>query len=214
MVHENWRFRPWYRELKRWITAGDLGDLLLARMSMITSGMLPDATGRRPSLERQPFMQHEERLMIAEVLIHHLDVMRYLCGELAVVGARAARTVPDVAGETAAAIFLQTASGAPVEVTGTLAAPGYPPRPPDRLEMVGSKASVTFENSELRLLGDHPRSESYDRDHGYQASFDDVIAHFVGGLETGVPFETGPDDNLKTLRLVEDAYRAAGLHPR
>jgi predicted dehydrogenase len=214
MVHENWRFRPWYRELKRWITAGDLGDVLLARMSMITSGMLRDSSGRRPSLERQPFMQHEERLMIAEVLIHHLDVMRYLCGELAVVGARAARTVPDVAGETAAAIFLQTASGAPIEVIGTLAAPGYPPRPPDRLEMVGSKASVTFENSELRLLGDHPRSERYDRDHGYQASFDGVIAHFVGGLETGAPFETGPDDNLKTLRLVEDAYRAAGLHPQ
>lgn len=214
MVHENWRFRPWYRELKRWITAGDLGDVLLARMSMITSGMLPDASGRRPSLERQPFMQHEERLMIAEVLIHHLDVMRYLCGELAVVGAHAARTLPDVAGETAAAIFLQTASGAPIEVIGTMAAPGYPPRPPDRLEMVGSKASVTFENSELRLLGDQPRSERYDRDHGYQASFDDVIAHFVGGLETGAPFETGPDDNLKTLRLVEDAYRAAGLHPR
>src|SRR5262249_45416286 len=24
MVHENWRFRPWYRELKRWIDAGEL----------------------------------------------------------------------------------------------------------------------------------------------------------------------------------------------
>ena len=23
MVHENWRFRPWYRELKRWIAAGN-----------------------------------------------------------------------------------------------------------------------------------------------------------------------------------------------
>src|ERR1700736_1424720 len=209
MVHENWRFRPWYRELKRWITAGDLGDVLLARMSMITSGMLPDASGRRPSLERQPFMQHEERLMIAEVLIHHLDVMRYLCGELAVVAARAARTIADVRGETVAAIFLQTASGAPVEVTGTLAAPGYPPRPPDRLEIVGSKASVTFENSELRLLGDPPRSETYDRDHGYQASFDGVIAHFVGCLETGAPFETGPEDTVKTLRLVGNDYRLA-----
>ena len=64
---------------------------------MITSGMLPDADGRRPALERQPFMQHEERLMIAEVLIHHLDVMRFLCGELRVVAARTAHTVPDVA---------------------------------------------------------------------------------------------------------------------
>ena len=25
MVHENWRFRPWYRALKRWIAEGDLG---------------------------------------------------------------------------------------------------------------------------------------------------------------------------------------------
>jgi predicted dehydrogenase len=212
MVHENWRFRPWYRDLKRWIEAGALGEVLLARMSIITSGMIPDASGRRPSFERQPFMQHEERLMIAELLIHHLDVMRYLCGELAVVAARAARTVADVRGETVAAIFLQTASGAPVDVTGTMAAPGYPPRPPDRLEVVGSKASATFENSELRLLGDQSRIQTYDRDAGYQASFDGVIAHFVDCLETGAPFETGPADNLKTLRLVEDAYRSAGLH--
>ena len=84
MVHENWRFRPWYRELKRWLVAGELGTVLLARMAMISSGLLPDADGKRPALERQPFMQHEECLMIAEVLIHHLDVMRYLCGELTV----------------------------------------------------------------------------------------------------------------------------------
>jgi predicted dehydrogenase len=209
-VHENWRFRPWYRELKRWIVAGDLGEVLLARMAIITSGMLPDASGRRPSFERQPFMQHEERLMIAEVLIHHLDVMRFLCGELSVVAARAARTIPDVRGETVAGIFLETASGAPVEVTGTMAAPGYPSRPPDRLEIVGSKASAVFADSELRLLGATPRSQSYDKDRGYQASFDGVIAHFVDCLETGVPFETDAVENLATLRLVEDAYAAAG----
>ncbi len=211
MVHENWRFRPWYRELKRWIAAGELGDVLLARMAMITSGMLPDASGLRPSLERQPFMQHEQRLMIAEVLIHHLDVMRYLCGELRVIGARTARTIPDVRGETLATIFMETASGAPVDVTGTMAAPGYPSRPPDYLEVVGGKASATFADSKLRLLGAAPRSKSYDKDAGYQASFDGVIAHFVDCLDSGAPFETNPADNLETLRLVEDAYTAAGV---
>jgi predicted dehydrogenase len=213
MVHENWRFRPWYRQLKRWIDAGELGEVLLARMAMITSGLLPDWSGHRPSLERQPFMQHEAQLMIAEVLIHHLDVMRFLCGELEVVAARAARTVPDVRGETVAAIFLQTRSGAAVEVTGTMAAPGYPPRPPDRLEIVGSNASTVLDDTGLRLLGPSSRVETYDRDRGYQASFDGVIAHFVDCLETGAPFETGPADNLETLRLVDDAYRAAGLQP-
>ncbi len=211
MVHENWRFRPWYRELKRWIEAGELGDLLLARVAMITSGMLPDASGRRPSLERQPFMQHEERLMIAEVLIHHLDVMRFLCGELRVVAARAAHTVADVRGETLAAVFLETASGAPVEVTGTMAAPGYPVRAPDRLEIIGGEASAMFADSELRLLGPTPRCEIYDKDRGYQASFDGVIAHFVDCLESGAPFETDARENLNTLRLVEDAYTVAAL---
>ena len=212
MAHENWRFRPWYRELQRWIAAGELGELLLAQMATIASGLLPDANGRRPLLEREPYTQHEERLMIAEVLIHHLDVMRFLCGELRVVAARAARTVPDVAGETVAAIFLETVSGAPVEVTGSLAAAGYPPRPPDRLEIVGNKASATFADWELQLHGASPRSHRYDSDSGYQASFDGVIAHFVDCLETGAPFETDPADNLETLRLVEHAYWSAGLH--
>ena len=211
MAHENWRFRPWYRELKRWIAAGELGELVLARMATMTSGLLPDASGHRPLLVREPYTQFEERLMIAEVLIHHLDVMRYLCGELRVVAARATRTVPDVVGETVAAIFLETASGAPVEVTGTMVAAGYPARPPDRLEVVGSKASATFADSELHMHGANPRSQRFDPERGYQASFDGTIAHFVECLETGAPFETDPADNLETLRLVEHAYWAAGL---
>ena len=209
MVHENWRFRPWYRELRRWIDAGELGDVLLARMAMITSGLLPDADGRRPALIRQPFMQIEAQLMIAEVLIHHLDAMRYLCGELKVIDARTAHAVADVRGESLAAIFLETASGAPVDVVGTMAAPGYPSRTSDRMEIVGTKASAAFDDFELKLLGGAPRVERYDADQGYQASFDGVIAHFVDCLDTGTAFETGPDDNLATLVLVDDAYKAA-----
>jgi predicted dehydrogenase len=212
MVHENWRFRPWYRDLRRWIDDGRLGEVILARLATISSGFLPDAAGRRPALERQPFMAREARLMIAEVLIHHLDTVRFLCGPLRVIGARAARTLPDVRGETLAAIFLETAAGAPVTVTGTMAAPGYPPRAPDRLEIVGRTASAMLADNELQLLGPRPQSERYDPDRGYQASFDGVIAHFVDCLQTGAPFETDPADNLETLRLVEHAYWAAGLH--
>jgi predicted dehydrogenase len=211
MVHENWRFRPWYRELARWIAAGDLGEFMLARMATINSGFLADEAGRRPAFIRQPFMQRERRLMIAEVLIHHLDVMRYLCGELRIVSARAKRTLPDVAGETFASILLETAKGAPIEVVGTMAAAGFPPRAPDRMEIVGAQASAIFENNVLRLVGRAPREIAYDPDQGYQASFDGVIAHFVECLESGAPFETDPADNLETLRLVEHAYWETGL---
>ena len=210
MVHENWRFRPWYRRLRGWLDAGELGDLLSFELTMHSSGLLPDASGRRPGLERQPFMAHEPRLMLAEVLIHHLDVARFLCGPLRVLHARAARTVPAVVGETLATVFLETASGAPVVVGGTMAAPGYAPSTQDRLEIVGSISSVVLADGVLRLLGPLAREERFDPSQGYQESFDATVRHFVDRLATDGPFETDAVDNLETLRLVEHAYWVCG----
>ena len=100
MVHENWRFRPWYRDLKQWISAGEIGTIQYAHLSVLDSGLLVNETGQRPHIERQPFLANESRLMITEGLIHHLDVMRYLCGSLRVVSARALHSIPEVRGET------------------------------------------------------------------------------------------------------------------
>jgi predicted dehydrogenase len=210
VVHENWRFRPWYRTIRRWLDEGALVGVHGFDLSMLSSGLLPDAAGRRPALERQPFMAHERRLMIAEVLIHHLDVARFLCGPLRVVTARAARTLDEVAGETQATILLETAAGMPVTVTGNMAAPGQPPATADRLELIGSRASIKMEGDTLRLLGPTPVQELLDLAAGYQASFDAAIRHFVDGLAGG-GFETDAADNLETLRLVEHAYWDAGL---
>ena len=71
-----------------------------------------------------------------------------------------------MAGETVAAIFLETAAGTPVVVVGTMAAPGYPPRPTDRLEVIGRQASAVLADNELHLLGPNPRTERYDPDRG------------------------------------------------
>ena len=51
-----------------------------------------------------------------------------------------------------------------------------------------------------------PKSLGYNFDQAYQASFDAIIAHFVDCLDSGTAFETGPADNLETLRLGENAY--------
>jgi D-apiose dehydrogenase len=212
MVHENWRFRPWYREIKRWLNDGAIGRSLLGNMALLSSGLLPDAGGHRPSLVRQPFMALETRFLIAEALIHQLDVVRWLMGPLRVVGARASRSIDEVKGETLASIFMETADGAPVVVTGTMVAPGFPPRTLDRFELIGTNASVVLAGTQLKLKGPQPKSLAYDFDQAYQASFDGVIAHFVDCLESEAVFETDPADNLETLRLVEHAYWAAGLH--
>jgi D-apiose dehydrogenase len=211
MVHENWRFRPWYRELKKWLDAGELGEIIGIQMTVISSGLLPDINGDRPALVRQPFMAHEPHLMIGESMIHQLDVVRWLAGPLRVVAARALHTLAEVKGETLATVLLESAVGAPIVVSGNMAAPGFPPRNRDRLELIGRRASATLMGSDLRLLGPEPRHATYDFDAGYQASFDTAIAHFTECLRSGAPFETDPVDNLETLRLVEHAYWAAGL---
>ena len=211
MVHENWRFRPWYREIKKWIETGEIGDITACQMALLSSGLLPDASGRRPALVRQPFMADEPRMLIAETLIHHIDTVRWLVGPLRVVSARAARVVPEVKGESLATILMETATGVPVVVMGTMGAPGFPSRTGDRFDLIGRTASATLDATELRLRGPKPRQESFDHDAGYQASFDGVIAHFVDCLLTDAAFETDPADNLETLRLVEHAYWAAGL---
>ena len=209
MVHENWRFRPWYRRCKQWLEAGKIGELLLADMGMLSSGLLPDSTGRSPDLERQPFMAKEERLIVSEVLIHHLDVLRWLFGSLRLVAARTAHTLAEVRGETLAVIFLETAAGAAITLHGAMAAPGFPARTLDRLEVVGSKASARLDGLELKLLGPDPRHETFDFARDYQGSFDGAIGHFVDCLCSGKPFETDVLDNLETLRLVEASYAAA-----
>jgi predicted dehydrogenase len=214
MVHENWRFRPWYRRAREWLGEGLPGRLQQADMAMLSSGMLPDASGARPLLVRQPYMLTERRLMIADVLIHHLDVLRWLFGPLRVLAARTANTLPGiVVGETLAVIALETADGAPVTLRGSMVAHGTPVRTEDRLDAMGEAATIRLEGMSLSLLGSEERRESFDFAASYQQSFDATIRHFVDRLADGRPFETEIADNLETLRLVEDAYAAAGGSP-
>ena len=211
MVHENWRFRPWYRRLKQWLDTEAVGRLLQVDMAMLSSGLLPDAGGRRPILERQPFMGQEKRLMIAEVLIHHIDTLRFLFGPLTLKSAMTAHTVPEVAGETLAMMLFETAAGVPIVLRGALDAAGYPVRTLDRLEIVGTRTSAMLDGTMIRYSGAEMREEAFEFARDYQTSFDHVIRHFLDGLAEGTPFETDVSDNLETLRLVEEAYAMAAL---
>lgn len=212
MVHENWRFQPYYRQIKSWLDSGTVGPASLVKMSTLRAGLIPDATGRVPSLERSAYFATETRLIIAEVMIHHLDVLRWLVGPLKVVAARAARLSDRVVGEDMAAIVMETPDGMPVLLDGHLTAPGFPERPYDRLDLIGQQASIRLaEGWVLERLGSAPERIAYDRAEAYQAGFDGAIGHFADRLRDGGPFETDGHDNLETLRLAEEAYRVAGL---
>jgi D-apiose dehydrogenase len=209
MVHENRRFAPHFRAIAGWLSEGRVGPIRQCHAIMNRAGFLPDAQGVRPAVRRSPAMATEPRLMIGEVFIHQLDVLRWLLGPLDVVAARTLRTEPEIAGETVATILMQTVERAPVVLSGSFVAQGFGTAVSDRLELIGSRASILFEGDTLQLLGEAPEARRFDLEAGYQACFDGAIGHFVARLRDGEPFETDAAENLHTLRLVEAAYAAA-----
>ncbi len=188
MVHENWRFRP--------------------------SGLLPDADGRLPAAARQPFFASEERLLLMEVMIHHVDTLRFLLGSLALDGARLGHACPSVRGEDRATLMMSSPQGAAVLLTGDFMATGYPAAQFDRLEIFGEKGTIRFSGTTLELIGAEPITREIDLDVNYKASYRQTISHFLDCLASGAPFETSPADNLETLRLIEEAYaRGQSISP-
>ena len=103
VVHENFRFQPWHRELKRQLDAGRIGELYQL------SFRLRPGDGQGPSayLDRQPYFQKMERFLVHETAIHLIDVFRYLMGEPEAVLARLVRLNPAIKGEDAGIILFE-----------------------------------------------------------------------------------------------------------
>ena len=213
MVHENWRFRPHYRRIAGWLRGDRVGEIRTVTMSLFTSGLIVDASGRAPAIERQPMFATLERLLVMEVLIHHVDTLRFLLGPLTLAGASLGRSCPLVRGEDRASLLLTTTAGAAVSVVGDLAAHGYPAAQRDRLEIHGSTGAILLENDRLQLVRGGNRTSpeedvAIDFAADYDASYLGALTHFLDRLDDGGAFETSPEDNLETLRIVEQVYLA------
>jgi len=211
MVHENWRFRPHYRRIAGWLREGRVGEIRTVMMTLFTSGLVADAAGRAPAIDRQPMFATLERLLVMEVLIHHVDTLRFLLGALTLEGAAIGRSCTLVRGEDRASMFLTTAAGAAVSLIGDFMAHGYPVAQRDRLEILGSTGAIVLEGERLRLLrgGQMEEDVALDLAANYEASYLAVLTHFLDRLDDGEAFETSPEDNLQTLRLVEQVYDIA-----
>jgi predicted dehydrogenase len=209
MVHENWRFRPPYRQVAAWLAAGGVGEIRTCHFSTRSSGLISSDRKAPPALARQPFLATLPRLLIAELLIHHLDTARWLVGPLDVTAAQLTRTSEHVVGEDAATILLQGPREAIVVVDGNMSARGYPEEAQDSLEVVGTNGTILFDGAELRLEAADPQISQHDPKSAYNASYVGAIAHFVSCLRSGAAFETEGVDNLQTLKLVDAAYVSA-----
>ena len=211
MVHENYRFRPHYMTVRRWIAEGRIGTVRHAAISCRGSGLCR-REGTVPFLiERQPYLTSFRRNLVFETMIHHLDVLRCLCGPLKVVAARLNRLAEGLPGEDTASILLEGRDGFIATADGCIAAPGYPQLHGDRLEIIGTHGTLLMELNRISILGREGEAEVVDLLGRYQECFDTATAGFVTSLRDGTPFETDVLDNLDTLRLMESVYRAAGV---
>ena len=114
VIHENFRFQPWYQEISKQIQTGILGDIYQAQFRLRPG----DGQGADAYLARQPYFQKMERFLIHETGIHWVDTFRYLFGEIHSVYAHLRQLNPVIAGEDSGLIIFEFKSGIQVVFDG------------------------------------------------------------------------------------------------
>jgi predicted dehydrogenase len=213
MVHENWRWQPWYRAIKRVQVEGTIGRF--THLAFTTR--LGDGWGSDAYLGRQPFFREYPRLLLYETGVHFIDTFRYLCGEVVSVFASIRRLNPVIHGEDAGQLHLTFESGATAIWDANryneteAAAPRYTF---GEMRIDADRGHLTLDsdaNIRVKPLGEPGYFLDYEREDKNFAG-DCVYAlqrHFVQCLATGQPFESHGRDYLRTMAIVEAAYRSA-----
>lgn len=213
-VHENFRFQAPMRAVRKVIDSGAIGTPGWARIRFRTGF---DVYGT------QPYFYEEERLAIADVGIHMLDLARFFLGEVERVSCETQRRNPRVRAEDTATMLLRHAGGAVSVVECTYESRRLPDHFPETLLVVegdegavaldaGCRMTVTSAGAATATEVDAPLLSWTSRPwHVAQQGVVGACAHFLDCLRRGIPAETSGEDNLKTYALVDAAYRAAEL---
>jgi D-apiose dehydrogenase len=212
MVHENWRWQPWYREIRRQLDAGTLGELFTMSVRMRTG----DGWSADAYLARQPFFRTYPRLLMYETGVHFLDVFRFLGGEITSVHARLQKRNPVIAGEDAGQVMVGFAGGATAILDASRFNETDTPDPRytfGTMRLDGSKGHLELDTEgdlTLKLLGQV--SQKIDYTHERRGFAGDCVhalqRHFTDRMLDGRPFESTGEDYLKTTALVEACYRS------
>ena len=81
------------------------------------------------------------------------------------------------------------------------------------MEIAGTRCSVLLEGAVLRLIGAEQETIVFDEAEVRQNCFNASVQHFVDQVRSGGAFWTSAEDQLGSLRVMEDAYRMAGRAP-
>ena len=107
VIHENFRFQPWYRAIRNMIDDGLFGDVCQITFRLRTG----DGQGENAYLNRQPYFRNMPRLLMHETGVHWIDTFRYLMGEPHAVYSDIRKLNPVIDGEDAGYFILDFAGG-------------------------------------------------------------------------------------------------------
>ena len=214
MVHENWRFQPWYREIKGLLNDGAIGEKIHV---MAFRSRMGDGWGRDAYLNRQPYFRDYPRLLVYENGVHFIDTYRYLAGEIERVYAVLKKLNPVIAGEDCAVVVFDFDSGA----TGLWDANRYNETNVANPRYTFGQFLVDGDGGSIRLYGDgrltvqklgQPEQE-HDYVHEDRNFSGDCCyftqRHFIDRLIDGKPFETNGTEYLRTLAVQDAVYESA-----
>ncbi|MAU94355.1 MAG: oxidoreductase [Fulvimarina sp.] len=212
MVHENFRWQSAIRRAIETVRGGAIGEPFFGRISF-RSGYDVYAG--------QPYLAEGERFIIEDLGIHILDIARAFFGDVDRLASTTRRVNPQIHGEDVATMLLSHAGGVTSVVDCSYATRREPETFPQTLiEIDGTDGTLRLDAG-YRLTVQSGGKENV-RDvsppllawaerpwHNIQESVRTIQQHFVDCLAEGRQPETSGADNLKTLALVEAAYRSA-----
>ncbi len=214
MIHENFRFQPWYREIKRILEDGVIGSQLHTISFRNRAG---DGWGDDAYLARQPYFQTMKRFLVFEAGIHTIDTLRFLAGDVARVWCKLRKLNPVIAGEdTALAIFEFGRGG-----LGLYDANRFNESTADDPRYTFGEMLVEADGGTVRLYDDGrltiKKLGESEKEHSYRYTKqgfggDCVLAtqqHFVDCLLESTPFETNGPDYLRSIAVQEAMYRSS-----
>ncbi|MBM3803389.1 MAG: Gfo/Idh/MocA family oxidoreductase [Acidimicrobiia bacterium] len=210
LIHENWRWQPWFREARRVMDGGALGTPYYLAFRHRTG----DGLGTSP-YSRQPYFVGMPRLLVHETLVHHLDTSRYLAGEIEEIFCQTKRVNPVIAGEDCAIVQLSFASGLKGLIDGNhISGKASPSLALGSFRIEGDRGMIRSSSSGRLFLTQHGKDEaplSYPLPSvGYRGdSIRAAQEHFVACLRTGDRCESEGEEYLKTVAAVEACYQSA-----
>ena len=219
VVHENFRFQPWYRAIKLALDNREIGQL-----HQVTFRLRPgDGQGPEAYLARQPYFQKMERFLVHETAVHWVDTFRYLLGNPVSVYADLRRLNPVIAGEDAGYILFEHPGGVRSLFDGNR----HLDHSADNLRRTMGEALVEGTEGTIELRGDGAvtlrrfgradtrlllAADTWD---GFGGDCVHALqSHVVSGILDGTPLENRAQSYLVVEAIEEAIYASAATGRR